>query len=159
MTTRAEDYTIGWICAIPTEFVVACELLDEEYGRDRIPNVDTQRDSNSYRFGRLHEHNVVIACLSRGRYGTTSAAIVAERMQWSFPAIRFGLMVGIAGGAPSHEHDIRLGDVVVSSLTPGYGGVIQYDFGKAVENYEFQETGHLAPPPEVLLNALLNIAM
>ena len=27
----AEDYHVGWICAIQTEYVVACELLDQEY--------------------------------------------------------------------------------------------------------------------------------
>lgn len=31
----------------------------------------------------------------------------------SFPQIRFGLMVGIGGGEPSMNADIRLGDVVV----------------------------------------------
>ena len=136
---------------------MACELLDEEYGRDRIPKVNTQRDSNSYRFGRIHEHNVVIACLPKGRYGVTSAAIVAERMQWSFPAIRFGLMVGIAGGAPSQKHDIRLGDVVVSSPMPRYAGVLQYDFGKAIDDHVFEEIGHLAPPPDVLLNTVASL--
>ena len=159
MTTRPEDYTVGWICAIPAEYVVACELLDEEYTRNKAPKVNTTRDNNSYTFGRIYDHAVVIACLPKGRYGTTSAAIVAERMLSSFPAIKFGLMVGIAGGAPSQKHDIRLGDVVVSSptSTSGHSGVIQYDFGKAIENHEFVETGHLAPAPDVLLNALANI--
>ena len=138
---------------------MACELLDEEYGRDRTPKVNTQRDSNSYKFGRIHEHNVVIACLPKGRYGTTSAAIVAEHMLSSFPAIRFGLMVGIAGGAPSQKHDVRLGDVIVSSPTPKHGGILQYDFGKAMQNREFEETGHLPQPPDVLLTALSSIEM
>ena len=93
--------------------MVACELLDEEYGRDRIPKVNTQSDSNSYKFGRIHGHNVVIACLPKGRYGITSAVTVAERMLSSFPAIRFRLMVGIA---PSQKHDVRLGDIGKTQL-------------------------------------------
>ncbi|CAF9905322.1 MAG: hypothetical protein GOMPHAMPRED_003115 [Gomphillus americanus] len=158
MPSNVNDYTVGWICAIRTEYVVACELLDEEYKRaDEIPRVDTTRDHNIYTFGRIHEHNVVIACLPDGRYGLTSAAIVAERMRSSFPALRFGLMVGIAGGAPSQKNDIRLGDIVVSSPTPRHGGVIQYDFGKAIQNHDFDETGHLGPPPEILLSALSKI--
>lgn len=157
MQTRAEDYTVGWICAIEEEYVVALELLEEEYKKDRIPQVNISRDLNIYTFGRIHEHNIVIACLPNGRYGLTSAAIVAERMRSSFPALRFGLMVGIAGGAPSQKHDVRLGDVIVSSPTPRHGGVIQYDFGKAIQKHEFEETGHLAPPPEILLNALAKI--
>ena len=156
MPTRPEDYTVGWICAIPTEYVVACELLDQEFGNHETPNINTQ-DSNLYTFGRIHEHNVVIVCLPKGRYGVTPAALVAERMYTSFPSLRFGLMVGIAGGAPSRKNDIRLGDVVISAPTPKHGGVIQYDFGKAVQNHEFEETGHLNSPPEVLLNALAKI--
>ena len=36
-------------------------------------------------------------------------------------------MVGIGGGAPSSKHDIRLGDVVVSSPVGRTGGVIHYE--------------------------------
>lgn len=32
----------------------------------------------------------------------------------TFPRLRFGLLVGIAGGVPSRNNPIRLGDVVVS---------------------------------------------
>jgi hypothetical protein len=42
-------------------------------------------------------------------------------------------MVGIGGGVPSEENDIRLGDVVVSQPAGTSGGVIQYDFGKMVQ--------------------------
>jgi nucleoside phosphorylase len=41
-------------------------------------------------------------------------------------------MVGIGGGAPD-DHDIRLGDIVVSEPTTRYGGVMQYDRGKAID--------------------------
>ena len=41
--------------------------------------------------------------------------------------------MGIAGGAPSLKHDIRLGDVVVSSPASRMGGVIHYEFGKTVQ--------------------------
>ena len=133
----------------------ACELLDEEFATK--PRIESQ-DYNSYRFGRIHEHNVVIACLPKGRYGLTSAAIVAERIRTSFPGLRFGLMVGIAGGAPSEKHDIRLGDVIVSSPSNKHGGVLQYDFGKAIQDQKFEQTGYLAPPPEVLLNAIANLS-
>lgn len=154
MPTRIEDFTIGWICAIPTEYTAACELLDHVYETQDAPRV---QGPSIYTFGRIHEHNIAITCLPYGRYGLTSAAITAERMRASFPALQFGLMVGIGGGAPSQKHDIRLGDVVVSSPTPGQGGVIQYDYGKAIQGHEFEETGHLASPPEVFLNGLSKI--
>jgi hypothetical protein len=40
----------------------------------------------------------------------------------SFPNIKIGLMVGIGGGVPT-KHDIRLGDIIVSSPENGLGGV------------------------------------
>ncbi|KAK1984663.1 putative WD repeat-containing protein, partial [Colletotrichum cereale] len=51
----------------------------------------------------------------------------------SFPNVRLGLMVGIGGGVPTRKHDIRLGDIVVSCLRDGKGGVLQYDFGKTIQ--------------------------
>jgi nucleoside phosphorylase len=75
-------------------------------------------------------------------------------MHSTFPKLRFGLMVGTGGGVPSEEHDIRLGDVVVSKPTENFGGVIQYDFGKTVQEGKFMRTGSLNKPPEILLSAL-----
>jgi hypothetical protein len=51
-------------------------------------------------------------------------------MRTTFPSIRFGLMVGIGGGVPSTNEDIRLGDIVISKPTGVLGGVVQYDYGK-----------------------------
>ena len=134
-----------------TEYVVACEILDEEY-----PPLPTNYpyDDNIYTFGRIGYHKVVIACLPKGKYGLTSAASVAKDMLRSFPTIRFGMMVGIGGGAPSLKHDIRLGDVVVSSPVGRTGGVIYYEFGKTIQNQQFERTGALDAPPPMLLMAL-----
>jgi nucleoside phosphorylase len=70
-----------------------------------------------------------------------------------FARIRFVLMVGIGGGVPSAELDIRLGDVVISQPHMQHGGVIQYDFGKTGPS-GFIRTGSLNTPPTILLNAL-----
>src|SRR5271155_5783334 len=75
----------------------------------------------------------------------------------SFPSIRFGLMVGIGGGAPSPKNDIRLGDVVISSPVGKTGGVIHYEFGKTIQNQKFERTGALDAPPSMLLMALNTI--
>ncbi|KAK2771346.1 nacht and ankyrin domain protein [Colletotrichum kahawae] len=146
-----EEYTIGWICAINTEFVAARAFLDESHGK---PEGAAQNDDNHYALGRMRKHNVVIAVLPKGEYGTTTAATVARNMVHSFPNVRIGLMVGIAGGAPSEKHDIRLGDIVVSSRGGGLGGVFQYDYGKTLQNGSFVETGSLNQPPQVLLAAV-----
>jgi nucleoside phosphorylase len=145
------DYTVGWICAIATEYVAAQAFLDEEH---EGPEFVSTNDCNDYTLGKIRKHNVVIAVLPHGEYGISSAASVARDMLSSFPNVRIGLMVGIGGGAPSRKHDIRLGDVVVSASGNGKGGVFQYDFGKAMQGQEFQETGFLNQPPTVLRAAV-----
>ena len=106
---RHHDYTVAWVCALPLEMAAAKAMLDEIH-----PDLPTSsNDQNTYVLGKICAHNVV--SLPSGIYGTTSAATVASQMLFTFRSIRFGLMVGIAGGAPSEEVDIRLGDVVVST--------------------------------------------
>lgn len=156
MPSRArDDYTAAWICALPLELAAACAMLDERH--DPLPLELDSRDTNNYVLGRLGPHNIVIACLPYGVTGTISAARVVNQMLATFRRIKFGLMVGIGGGVPSAQHDIRLGDVVVGSPTGLLGGIVQYDFGKTVQNGRFQRTGMLNKPPEVLLTALCNL--
>jgi nucleoside phosphorylase len=171
------DYTVGWICALPeTEFVAAGAMLDEEH--PVLPAVHSQ-DTNSYLLGRIGYHNVVIACLPAETTGKVSAATVAKDMLRSFPAVRFGLMVGIGGGAPYYGtqeydniefseqeeevsedylediRDIRLGDVVVSLHSKAAEAVVQYDFGKSLQEKEFVHTGgKLNKPPAIVLSAV-----
>jgi nucleoside phosphorylase len=146
-----ESYTVGWICAITTEYVAAQAFLDEKHDR---PEYVHSHDNNDYTLGRIGKHNVAIAVLPDGEYGTSSAAVVARDMLHSFPNIRIGLMVGIGGGAPTPKHDIRLGDIVVSAPRDGKGGVFQYDFGKTIQDQSFQPTGFLNQPPMVLRTAV-----
>lgn len=147
-----ESYTVGWICALSIELAAAQEMLDEE---DETPQLDIN-DTNIYTCGRIGDHNVVIACLPAGQMGTHSAATVAAHMKSAFPSTRFGLMVGIGGGVPNEEVDIRLGDVVISNPDKIHGGVVQYDCGKSTLS-GFERTGHLSPPPTILLTAISNL--
>ncbi|RYP55696.1 hypothetical protein DL771_012437 [Monosporascus sp. 5C6A] len=127
-------------------FVAARAFLDEEHER---PRQVAQNDNNGYALGGIESHNVVIVVLPDGEYGTVSAAAVKRDMLHSFPNVHIGLMVGTGGGAPSPKHDVRLGNVVVSSRAGGRGGVFQYDFGKTIQNQSFQVTGSLNQPPMV----------
>jgi nucleoside phosphorylase len=149
--SNPQDYTIGWICAISTEYVAAQAFLDEKH---EPPNYVALNDNNDYTLGKVGKHNVVIAVLPDGEYGTSSAASVARDMLSSFPNVRIGLMVGIGGGAPSRKHDIRLGDIVVSAPRDGKGSVLQYDFGKTIQDQSFRPTGLLNQPPMVLRTAV-----
>ncbi|KAJ5645451.1 hypothetical protein N7507_011462 [Penicillium longicatenatum] len=145
-----EDYTVGWICALPLEMAAAKLMLDAIHpSLPRPPN-----DHNTYILGNIGEHNVVIAGLPSGAYGNTSATSVGMQLLSSFHAVRIGLMVGIAGGVPSKDVDIRLGDIVVSQPSDTLGGVVQYDLGKVLSDRRFARTGMLNRPPKVLLTAL-----
>ncbi|PMD66305.1 purine and uridine phosphorylase [Hyaloscypha bicolor E] len=145
-----DDYTIGWICAISTEYVAAQAFLDETHGQ---PEHVHRHDNNHYTLGKIGKHNVIIAVLPDGEYGTASAEGVARDMLHSFPNIRIGLMVGIGGGVPT-LHDIRLGDIVVSAPRDGNGGVFQYDFGKTIQGQTFEHTKFLDQPPTILRSAV-----
>lgn len=157
MTTQLgrSAYTVGWICALHIEYTAAQEFLDEEH----LPlddDLDDERDDNHYTLGAIGKHNVVIAVLPSGEYGTASAASVAKDLVRSFPNVRIGLMVGIGGGAPSVDNlnDVRLGDVVVSTAGDGHSGVFQYDFGKTIQERKFQYTRVMDQPPAVLRAAV-----
>jgi nucleoside phosphorylase len=126
------------------------EMLDESYD-----SVD-KGGSSRYKYGRISEHNIVVACLPKGQMGTNSVATVAAELKSSFPSLCFGVLVGIGGGVPSANADIRLGDVVVSLLGKMHGGVIQYDFGKFTPN-GLERTGFLNAPPTPLLEAVARV--
>jgi nucleoside phosphorylase len=150
-----EAYTVGIICALTVEKVAACCFLEKNHLR-----LESQPagDNNDYTLGQIGEHNVVIAGLPSGRYGTTNAAIVARDMVRTFPNIRFGLMVGIGGGAPSKDQDIRLGDVVVGTSKNSKNELLQYDFRKTIQNRSFQRIETRNNTPLVLQNAVGGLA-
>jgi nucleoside phosphorylase len=157
MTTRRslpiDQYQVGVICALRHEMTAAIAMLDERHqpitGQDKL-------DPNNYVLGRVHKHNVVIACLPAGIYGTNAAARVANDMLRTFTGLRFGLMVGIGGGIPNLVKglDIRLGDIVVSQPDKTFGGVVQYDLRKNLGGEQYERKGFLKSPPTMLLGAL-----
>ncbi|KAF3934683.1 hypothetical protein ABW20_dc0104875 [Dactylellina cionopaga] len=140
------DYTVGWICALSKELTAATAMLDGEHASILTP----ESDDNTYTLGHIGEHNIVIVCLPLTVIGTNQAARVATLMFSTFPRIKIGLMVGIGGGLPSK---VKLGDVVVSTPSSRYPGVVQWDFGKA-EAGGFIHTGALNKPPNKLLSVM-----
>ncbi|KAL3450237.1 nucleoside phosphorylase domain-containing protein [Aspergillus insuetus] len=146
---KAQDFRIGWITALPVELAAAQAMLDEEY--------DDGSEITDYIMGRIENHNIVIISLPAGQIGTAAAATIAAELKFRFPELRTGLLVGTGGGVPSNEADIRLGDVVVSHPHGGFGGVVQYDFGKTGLGGKSSRTGHLNAPPEALLRAVARL--
>jgi nucleoside phosphorylase len=153
-----DDYTVGWICALPIEIAAAKGMMDEEHGDPQTP--PQQADQNTYLLGRIGKCKVVVACLPTDRIGSSSAAAVAKDMLHTFPNIRIGLLVGIGAGIPYYDsddsndvRDIRLGDVVIGTDKKS-SGVIAYDFGKILGDGSFETAYALDRPPKALRTAL-----
>lgn len=156
------SYTVGWFAPLACERAAAEALRDEVHG----PPKDFQRapdDHLEYSWGKMGDHNFVLASLGAGTDGLVATAQAATRMLASFPGIRFSLLVGIGGAIPrfnregdvyllSTDPDVRLGDIVVSQPN-GNGGVIQYDHYKATQDGP-QAKGSLNRPPPALLYGL-----
>jgi hypothetical protein len=151
-------YTVGWIATLPLERAAATTILDEQHEMP-LDFARPSSDTNSYTWGRIGEHNVVVASLPAGVYGTTSAATTVSHILSSFPQIRVGLMVGIRAAIvrPERGLDIRLGDIVVSQPDGRSGGVVQHDLGKVKEGHGFERKGILNMPPEALFKALAKL--
>ncbi|TKA37928.1 hypothetical protein B0A54_10530 [Friedmanniomyces endolithicus] len=158
----SEAYTVAWIAGLPHERAAGMMMLDERYRQPPSDFCKNSSDPNTYTWGRISHHYVVIASLPAGEYGTTTTAITVQGLRSSLPRIRIGLLVGIGAGVPGEkppadgtvaiQRDIRLGDVVVSNPDGANGGVVQYDFIKAKKLIELK--GFLNSPPQALRNAL-----
>ena len=148
----SQDFTIGWIAALKIERAAAEAMLDTKH--DEPHDFEQHaRDTNAYTWGRMGEHDIVIASLAAGDYGTTPAATTASNLLASLPHIRIGLLVGIGGGIARPGRDIRLGDIVISEPDGHTGGVWQYDLVKAGPG-SLERKGFLARPPDILLHSL-----
>ena len=105
-------------------------MLDEEH--EELPQDDS--DENTYTYGSIKGHNIVIACMPPGQPGKVSASRMVQSLPTSFPNLRIQLFVGIGGGIPCDppnkdaSKDIHLGDVVVGwPDETGASPVVQYD--------------------------------
>lgn len=142
---KHEQYKIAIICALSEELMAVRALFDDTH--QDLPQ--HENDTNTYALGVLGNHNVVAACLPCEEYGMNAASKVASDMEKSFPAVKLYFVVGIGGGVPSEKHDIRLGDIVVST------GVIQHDIGKIVQrDCKFEGTRIIQRPARSLMTAI-----
>ncbi|KAM0739657.1 hypothetical protein ACQRIT_004841 [Beauveria bassiana] len=139
-------------------------MLDEEHD----PPTDFEKnkaDGNKYVWGRIDNHNILIAFLPAGFCGQNNAATTIACFRSSLPHIKFGVLVGIAGAIPrttvledkvyiDKKRDIRLGDVVIGRPGGTSSGVLQYDFGKMLPKKGWERTGSINLPPHDLLSVV-----
>ncbi|KAF5965249.1 hypothetical protein FCOIX_13059 [Fusarium coicis] len=145
------DFLIGWVCILQKEYSAAVHVLNQDYGMDEKAGfMRSEGDSNKYRLGRIGPHYVVINRPPFGQSGQLPAAQIVNGMKSTFPGMRFWLLVGIGGGAPSQKADIRLGDVVLGL------SVLPYKKGKEKDN-TFKITGKAKEPPVELLDVVTEL--
>ncbi|KAF5688882.1 NACHT ankyrin domain-containing protein [Fusarium globosum] len=81
-------------------------------------------------------------------------------MLGSFPNIILCLMVATGGAVPRPDHDMRLGDVVVSTGGSNRPGIVQFDFGKTVGGtVQVERDSAIHPPQLSVLNAVASLAV
>ncbi|ETS75190.1 hypothetical protein PFICI_13674 [Pestalotiopsis fici W106-1] len=157
---RRHDYHVAWIC--PGDDVAldpARLLFDEEHPR---PEFDADYDDNTYYFGTMGGHNVVLATTSPGMRGNVNASRLTSPMFKTFPNIKMTMVVGIGGGVPSESpaddalKDIHLGDVIVGWPGDGKPAVVYYESGRSLVD-GFEQLGQVDKPDWVLLQALAKI--
>ena len=154
----AQAYTVAWLCALPlSELMAATAMLDEEHD----PLSPPTHDENSYTYGSINGHNVVIACLAPGLPRKVSTAKLVQPLSRSFPNLKIFLFVGIGSGVPripppdNPEEDIHLGDVVIGwAEKTGVPGVVRRDFLTYPEDGNTEPLDTLDEPDRRILSAL-----
>ena len=155
---KAEEYTVGWLCAIAeSELTAARRMLDRPH---RPPINRNVSDQNTYHFGDIEGHNLVITCMPPGQTGTVSAQRLVQPLRQSFPNLGIHLFVGIGGGIPRRPpsddplKDIHLGDVVIGwPDRTGVPAIISYDHVRSRDE-ETSLLGLLDKPSHKVLSAL-----
>ncbi|KAK4081257.1 uncharacterized protein Triagg1_2789 [Trichoderma aggressivum f. europaeum] len=147
---RHRDYAVGWICALRSEYEASKAMLDYEYklpfpNSDYDPNEDrnTRRGRDTYAYGRIGHHDVVIVCMSSSCYEKLSVSGIVKDMRGFFPFLMVFTMVGIGGYVPSTSKDFRLGDVMVGDPAISSGDFIQYDSRRISRERTFSQTRSL----------------
>jgi hypothetical protein len=110
------DYQIGLIVTEADVFYCLEILFDAKH--DPIVTADIN-DTNTYSVGEYKAKNIVICYFSLKSYPSAPADImakVASNFKIAFPNLLFA-SVGYSTGAPTKDHDLRLGDVLVSSCS------------------------------------------
>jgi len=152
------DYHVAWICPVAdVELLPARLMLDEEH---LTPPYDSHFDENTYIYGTVNGHAVVIATCPPGETGNVNAGRLTGSMFKTFPNIRMAVLVGIGGGIPRSPpskdplDDIHLGDVVVGWPGDGKPACVYHDRGKSKFGGQFELVGTTQNPDWRLTNAL-----
>lgn len=135
-------FRVAIICTLPGEFSAMAAALDIDFRRSGVKDFGkAENDANTYKTGRIHNHDVVIVQLPST--GKEPAASASASIKMSYPNITLALVVGVCAGAPkdlNHHGDIILGDVLISTHVFQPDHARQYDNGRMAAYEEVQDT-------------------
>lgn len=122
----SDDIKIAILCALTLEADAVEALFDCHWDDVDKSELKAPGDRNSYSFGVLGGHKVVLAYMPS--MGKASGAMVASHCSGSFRKLELTLLVGICGGVPFYTlnvtHELILGDVIVGEE------IVVHDFGR-----------------------------
>ncbi|KDN60572.1 putative pfs domain-containing protein [Colletotrichum sublineola] len=138
----SDDIKIAILCALTLEANAVEALFDCYWDEVDESKMKTPGDKNSYSFGMLGGHQVVLAYMPS--MGKASGAMVASYCSSSFRKVVMTLVVGICGGVPFYTQDgtqeVILGDVIISEE------IVVYDFGRQYPEGFARKKGSLDIP-------------
>ncbi|KAL3462629.1 purine and uridine phosphorylase [Aspergillus heterothallicus] len=119
-----DGFEIAIICALPRETNAVLSAMDELWHDCRHHYGKVAGDDNSYDFGRIGSHSVVIVTLPN--MGPVAASSASRSLKISFSAIKLALLVGICGAIPFKQDgsEIILGDVIIGET------IVELDYGR-----------------------------
>lgn len=119
-----DGFEIAIICALPRETNAVLCAMDEIWHDCRHYYGKIAGDDNSYDFGRIGLHCVVIVTLPN--MGLVKASSASRSLKMSFSSIKLALLVGICGAVPFKRDgsEIVLGDVVIGET------IVELDYGR-----------------------------
>lgn len=136
-----EKYFIGIVCALLREGIAVQSAFDHTFFEKHEKPTVILGDRNSYSFGTIGSHHVVLAHADDDKGNIKSAAMAGD-MRRSFPNIKLCLLVGVCAilpFIPNEDEDsglstALLGDIVVSNVVKEHDLGKEYPYGfKTVE--------------------------
>ncbi|PGH05123.1 hypothetical protein AJ79_06871 [Helicocarpus griseus UAMH5409] len=147
-----EDCKVVWLCPLEVELRAAIAMLDKVF-EDIPPRARGQ--NVVYTIGEIGCHKVAVVGYYQENGLAASGSMAAEVLR-DLPNLEIGLLVGIAGGIPSPDRDMQLGDVAVAVPEGDRPGVVGYDLNKIGDD-DTSELKHWQSATHPLLRSVITV--
>ncbi|KAI5460418.1 hypothetical protein BGZ63DRAFT_404887 [Mariannaea sp. PMI_226] len=109
--TSRHEFGIAIICTLPLEYDAVLFIFDEIWDEGGDPYGSEVEDDNSYKTGRIGNHNVVLTIMRSSDIGSGRMS----NMKRSYSSLKLAFHVGICGttGRNTQGDEILLGDVIM----------------------------------------------